>query len=339
MKFLIMILFPIFLYSADIDDETEETFTPDKEKLISDAKVKIEITRLANEANANIKAKKYKEAESILKQIKELSDVSIDYHYLKAVLHYSLGELNHSLHFLYAGIKLNNSHDPSYFLMGMIYGKKNDWEKAVPFFEKANQHGSYNPYYRMNLAVAYYQIDNFEKAALEAKNTFELKENYSSAKILYIRSLVKTNKKEAYNYLLSLIEKKIDITPFYSSYIQLLFEYKRNYAEIIKELAKKQTLSLDEKKYLAYSYFKDGEIQKSYSMYKQFIGSERDTEEDLMNYLRVLVASNKESEADKILSELKKSNFEIRKYYNDFYISLIQKKEILKLLYQPVIMR
>jgi tetratricopeptide (TPR) repeat protein len=327
----------IFGQESNIDED--EFYKPDREKLISDAKVKIEITKLSAEASSLIKAKKWKEPELVVKQINDLSDVSVDYHYLKGSLHYSYGEFPMALQFLNSAIKLNNTHDPSYFLIGMVFAKKNDWEKAIPFFEKANQHGSFNPYYRINLAVAYFQNDQFEKAATESKATLELKENFTNARILYLKSAMKFNKKDAWFYLQDLIERKQDISPFYNYYIQTLFEYKKNYSEVIKELSKKNSLTLEEKKFLAFSYFKDNEPSKSYNLYKQFIGTDRDSEDDLQSFMKVLIHLGKDPEAEKILSQILKTNFERRRFHIEFYTNLLQKRDALKFLYTPIIMR
>lgn len=337
MKFIILIFFICLnFYSEDIE---EEEFKPDKEKLIQDTKTKIEISRLSQIASNQIREKKYKDAENTVKQIFELSEVSVDYYYLKACIHYSNSEFQPALQFLGQALKLNNSHDPSYFLVGMIYAKKNDWEKALPYLEKANKEGAYNPFYRINLSIAHFQLEQFDQAAKVAKATLELKENYLNARIIYLKSLIKFSKKDAWLGIQELISSKQDLTPFYSIYIQLLFEYKKNYSEIIKELSKKSNLIAEEKKYLAYSYFRDGEANKSYQIYKSIINLEKDSEEDLQNYLRLLTFLNKDSEVEKVHIALLKDDFDRRKFYQDFVMNQIQKREILKYLYTPIIMR
>ncbi len=322
-----------------VETEEDEEFKPNKEKLIQDTKTKIEISRLSQIASNQIREKKYKEADKTVKEIFELSEFSVDYYYLKACIHYSNSEFQSALQFLGQALKFNNAHDPSYFLVGMIYAKKNDWEKALPYLEKANKEGAYNPYYRINLSIAHFQLEQFDMAAKVAKATLELKENYLNAKIIYLKSLVKLSKKDAWFQIQDIIEKKQDLTPFYSIYIQLLFEHKKNYSEIIKEFSKKTNLSLDEKKYLAYSYFKDGEANKSYNIYKSIINLEKDSEEDLQNYFRLLIFLNKDSEAEKVHSALVKDDFDRRKFYQDFLNNQIHKREILKFLYTPIIMR
>ena len=232
-QFSLFLVFTLLFYSRLLSDpyddfentevDTSSITDPDREKLISDAKVKLEISKLTQTALTHIRAKEWKSAEAITKQILDLSEVSVDYFYLKGNLHYCYGEFQTSIGHLNTALKFNVSHDPSYFLMGMIYAKRNEWEKSISYFEQATQYGSYNPYYRMNLAVAYYQVDNFDKSAIEAKRTLELKENYTFAKILLIKSLIRTNKKEAWFYVQSLMEKKTDSVNVYPLYIQLLF--------------------------------------------------------------------------------------------------------------------
>jgi Flp pilus assembly protein TadD len=343
--FLFLFLFVINVYADPYDDfeNTEEDNSaitdPDREKLISDAKVKLEISKLTQTALTHIKAKEWKNAEAVTKQILELSEVSVDYFYLNGNLHYCYGEYQTAIGHLNTALKFNSSHDPSYFLMGMIYGKRNEWDKSISHFEKANQFGSYNPYYRMNLAIAYFQVDNFEKAIIEAKRTLELKENYTFAKILLIKSLLKTNKKEAWAYVQNLMEKKSDSPNVYSLYIQLLYEFKNNYAEIIKELGKKTNISIQEKRYLAYSYYRENDLAKSANLFKQILNSERDLEEDQNTYLKILLLQNKDADAEKFLISIIKYNPNRKKHYNDLFQNLTDKRDMARGLYQPIIVR
>lgn len=344
--FVILVTFSFFSISSDpyddfenSDDDKSAIEDPDREKLISDAKVKLEISKLTHIALGHIKAKEYKNAEAVAKQILDLSDVSVDYFYLKGNLHYCYGEYHTAIGHLNTALKFNPGHDPSYFLMGMIYSKRNEWERAVYFFEKATQYGSYNPYYRMNLTIAYYQTDNYDKAIAEAKKTLELKENYTFAKILLIKTLIKTNKKDAWFYIQSLMEKNSDKPLVYSLYIQLLYEYKSNYPEIIKELGKKNNLSMAEKRYLAYSYYRENDLNKSVNLFRQILNSERDLEEDQVTYMKILIQQNKDADAERYLIGIIKSNPARKKHFNEIYQNLIDKRDMAKGLYQPIIMR
>lgn len=343
---LLTILFCFTILSADPYDDFENSdedksaiADPEREKLISDAKVKLEISKLTQTALTHIRAKEWKSAEAVTKQILELSDVSVDYFYLKGNLHYCYGEYQTAIGHLNTAIKFNPGHDPSFFLMGMIYGKRNEWDKSVTFFEKANQFGSYNPYYRMNLAIAYYQVDNHEKAIAEAKKTLELKENYTFAKILLIKSLIKTNKKDAWFYIQGLMEKNSDKPAVYSLYIQLLYEYKNNYPEIIKELGKKSNLGMNEKRYLAYSYYRENDLPRAVNFFRQILNSDRDLEEDQVTYMRILIQQNKDAEAERYLISVIKSNPARKKHFNEIFQNLIDKRDMAKGLYQPIIVR
>jgi tetratricopeptide (TPR) repeat protein len=344
--YLLLLLFCLNSLVADPYDDFENSeddksaiTDPDREKLISDAKVKLEISKLTQTALTHIKAKEWKNAEAVTKQILELSEVSVDYFYLKGNLHYCYGEYQVAIGHLNTALKFNPGHDPSYFLMGMIYGKRNEWERAVYFFEKANQYGSYNPYYRMNLAIAYYQVDNYDKAIAEAKRTLELKENYTFAKILLIKSLIKTNKKDAWFYIQGLMEKNSDKPAVYSLYIQLLYEYKSNYAEIIKELGKKTNLGMNEKRYLAYSYFRENDLPKAVNFFRQVLNSDRDLEEDQIAYMKILILQNKDADAERYLIGVIKSNPARKKHLNDIFQNLLDKRDMAKGLYQPIIVR
>ncbi|HMV43808.1 MAG TPA: hypothetical protein PK079_20260 [Leptospiraceae bacterium] len=325
----------------DYENEDDKTVTadPDREKMISDAKVKLEISKLTHTALGHIKAKEWKNAEAVTKQIFELSEVSVDYFYLKGNLSYCYGEYYAAIGFLNTALKYNPNHEPSHFLMGMIHSKRNEWDKAIYSFDKAAQYGSYNPYYRMNLAISYFQVDNFDKAAAEARKTLELKENYLFAKILLIKSLMKVNKKEAWFYTQGLMEKNSDKPNVYSLYIQLLFEYKNNYPEIIKELGKKNNLSLNEKRYLAHSYFRENDLNRSLNLFKQIIASERETEDDQVIYMKILLQQGKDAEAERYLISMIRSNPSRKKHFTDIYQGLLDKRDMVKGMYLPIIVR
>ncbi|MBK8395444.1 MAG: tetratricopeptide repeat protein [Leptospiraceae bacterium] len=321
------------------DQDISAIADPDREKLISDAKVKLEISKLTQTALSYIKAKEWKNAESVTKQILDLSEVSVDYYYLKGNLHYCYGEYQTAIAHLSTALKFNPNHDPSHFLMGMIHVKRNEWDKSISSFEKATQHGSYNPYYRMNLAISHFQVENYDKSIAEAKKTLELKENYTFAKILLVKSLIKTSKKDAWHYLQNLMEKKSDAPLVYSLYIQLLFEYKNNYSEVIKELGKKSNLNIQEKRYLAYSYYRSNELVKTSNLLKQIMNSERDVEDDQTLYLKILLQQNKDGDAEKYLVSLIRANPYKKKQYNDMYQNLLEKRDMATGLYQPIIVR
>ena len=74
------------------DDDKSAIEDPDREKLISDAKVKLEFPKLTH-ITRSYKTKEYKMPEAVTKQILELSDVSVDYFYLKGNLHYCYGSI------------------------------------------------------------------------------------------------------------------------------------------------------------------------------------------------------------------------------------------------------
>ena len=124
-QFSLFLVFTLLFYSSLLSDpyddfentevDTSSITDPDREKLISDAKVKLEISKLTQTALTHIRAKEWKSAEAITKQILDLSEVSVDYFYLKGNLHYCYGEFQTSIGHLNTALKFNVSHDPSYF--------------------------------------------------------------------------------------------------------------------------------------------------------------------------------------------------------------------------------
>lgn len=357
MKFKLSILFFLTAVSIFAQDENNHPESKDfdvkneviesknikdlnKDRLINEAKSRLEVSKLTQSALGHIRSKQFREAESIIKQIQELSGNSVDYHYLKGALAYSYMHLTDSIGHLELALKINNTHDPSLFLIGLCHARRTDWTKALVYFEKANYYSPYNPFYRMNLAIAHFNNEQFDKSALEAKQTLELKENYTYARVILIKSLIRIGRKEdAYQQAKDMIEKKIEVANVYPHYLQMMYEARSDYAGIIKELEKKKHLDFEEKRLLALSYFKEAEYSKSISLFKQILGTEKDSEEDLLVYLKMLILVGKENEAEKHLGHMIRSNPSRKKVFIDTYKTYIEQKEVSKSLYQPIVVR
>ncbi len=327
---IFLLLFSVCIYSEEIPDLGE--IKPQQDS----PKIKIEIAKLSQEGQSFLKLKNLKEVTIISQKIKTLSESNSESYYLSGAVSYINGENTKSIKELEYALKYNPNHDLSLFLIGLNFIKLNKFELASQFFERACKEAAYNPYYRFNLSISYYILGKYEKAKQEAETTIKLKENFYKAKIILANSLYKLNKKsESFQLSKEMYDKKIELEDISQLYIKLLFEESKNYEMIIQILARKSKLSIDEKKILAYSFMEEGEYIKAIQFFKMIIDSGIDTEEDNLNYLKSLIMIGKSDEAEKLFMQLNRKNFPDKKIYVDTFFNTLEKKSILKLLYQP----
>jgi len=327
---LILLIFSLYISAEEIPDLGE--IKPQQES----PKIKIEISKLSQEGQSFLKVKNLKEVINISQKIKSLSDSNSESYYLNGAINYINGENIKSLKDLELALKFNPNHDLSLFLIALNYIKLNKFESATVYFERACKEASYNPFYRYNLSIAYYINGKYEKSKQESENTIKLKENYYKAKIILANSLYKLNKKtDSFQIIKELYEKKIELDDVSPLYIKLLFEESKNYELVIQTLARKPKLALDEKRLLAYSFMEEGEYIKAIQFFKMIIDSDIDTEEDNLGYLKSLIMIGKSDEAEKLFSQLNRKNFQDKKIYVDTFFNTLEKKSLLRLIYQP----
>lgn len=298
---------------------------------------KLEIARLSQEGHAYLRTGNTKAAESIANQIFSKSEYSPESFYFRGGALYGQRDYKRAIVQLEKAVSLNPDHDPSLFLLGMIYYKMNHFDKSIQYLSRAAESGSFHPFYRYNLAIAYYASGNFEKAKVESEKTLRLKENYFKAKIILVKSLIKLNKyTEAFGLAKEMVEKKQEYELAFPLYTKLLIEDGANYKEGIAILSKKSGLTPEEKRLLAFSYMQEGDLSKAVVFYKQLTMTERDNEEDNFQLIKCLVLLGKDDEANKLVVGLIRSNPSEKKKYKDFLQDTIDKRNIGKWMYQPI---
>jgi tetratricopeptide (TPR) repeat protein len=299
-------------------------------------KIKLEISKYTQEGQAFLKIGKTNEAQQMSQKIKNLSESSPESYYLSGAIQYILSNYTKAGKELETAIRTNPGHDQSLFLYGMIFLRQNKIEQAIVYLERACNEANYNPFYRFNLAIAYFALGKFEKAKIEAESTVRLKENYHKAKFLLASSLYKLNKKtESYAIIKDLYDKNIDRNDIQILYLKLSTEEGKNYSEVIQILAKKNKLSLEEKKILAQVFMEEGEYLKAIQFYKMIFDSGMDTEEDNINYLKSMIMIGKTEEAEKLFSAYNKKSHSEKKILIDTYYTTLEKKYFLSQVYQP----
>jgi len=102
---------------------------------------------------------------------------------------------------------------------------------------------------------------------------------------------------------------------------------------------KKNNLSLNEKRYLAHSYFRENDLNRSLNLFKQIIASERETEDDQVIYMKILLQQGKDAEAERYLISMIRSNPSRKKHFTDIYQGLLDKRDMVKGMYLPIIVR
>ncbi|MDX1959184.1 MAG: tetratricopeptide repeat protein [Leptospiraceae bacterium] len=324
-KILVLILSYSFINNIFCDDDIDE-LKPE---------TKLEISRLVHSAQGLLRAKRYKEVEEIAKQIQAKSSNSPEPFYLRGAKSFYSQDLNQAKSELESAIKIKPEHDPSLFLLGMVYVKKNNWQRAGTYFEKACNNADFNPFYRYYLAVSLYINENFERAQEEAAKTLKLKENFFKAKLIQIRSLAKLDKNaEALFLAREMVNKNQELNSVISLYGELLAK-EGNYLEVIKLLSKKASLTESEKRSLARSYLHEGESTKALNLFRQFVSPEKDSEEDSFGYMECLILEGKEQEAERYLSSIIKIFPDLKKPYHRELKRIIEKRNLSKDLHTP----
>jgi tetratricopeptide (TPR) repeat protein len=332
--FLVSIILLTFSYFSFFAEEVPQ-FQDVKQNQES-TKNKLEISKYTQEGQAFLKIGKTTEAQQMAQKIKNLSESSPESYYLSGAIQYILSNYTKAGKELETAIRISPGHDQSLFLYGMVYLRQNKIEQAIIYLERACNEANYNPFYRFNLAIAYFALGKFDRAKIEAESTVRLKENYHKAKFLLASSLYKLNKKtESYAIIKDLYDKNIDRNEIQMLYLKLSTEEGKNYSEVIQILAKKSKLSLEEKKILAQVFMEEGEYLKAIQFYKMIFESGMDTEEDNINYLKSMIMIGKTEEAEKLFSAYNKKSHSEKKILIDTYYTTLEKKYFLSQVYQP----
>lgn len=345
-KFYIYYLLVFFYFPIFADDrrpavsvETTEQTQESKDKPQTNetySKSKIELAKIGNEIISLFRIKNWKGVNQKLKEILSIDKNALEYDYFKGAYLYSTEDYKSAITFLNQAIEKNSNHDPSYYLLGMIHGKFGNWEKAIYYIEIANGK-TYNPFYSYNLAAYYFLQKKFSEAKSTSLKTLELKTNYHEAKILLLRSLIHLHQiDEALNFCRTYSSEKILLEEFFEVYAKVLFESKNDYKKITELLLPLKNISLESKRILAYSLFKENRLVESSAIYKQIFFSNLDREIDFLTYLEILFLLKKDSEAELLLkNSIGKRYFEREKYLLKFDELKIE-TDIRGSIYQPI---
>lgn len=253
------------------------------------ARRKIQITALNTETVNLIRANNLSKASINIDKIKKLDENSVEYHYLKGSYLYAQGRYPQSKNSLLKAIQIHSSHDPSYYLLGMIFVQRNKWAKSLEYFQKAVELSNYNPFYRINLALAYFETGNFLRAKAEAERAIELKPNFRAAKLLLLKSnFLLGNKADAYSQCVDFVKEGFISKEYMLIHARLVMEIHQNYRKAIKIYSQYGELPLHEKRFLAQAYYNTGNYRAAAAAYQSVIQLKIVEEEDKIQYIRSL---------------------------------------------------
>lgn len=322
---IVFLFFSASLVYAQTDDVKKE-----------EIQLRLEIAKLSTEGQNLLRARKPLEAWAISEKIVKKNPNSPESYYLKGASLYSQKKYFQAIEHLRKALQIHPTHDPSLFVMGLCYFHLKQFYKAREFFAKAADEGSFNPFYRYNLALSSFLLQDYERAILEAEKTLELKENYYKAKSILAKSYYYLGRKrEAFELTSTMMEQNVEVNKIFQIYIQLLVELDKDYEKAIKILTKQKNLSREEKKLLAYSYMQVGNWASAISHYKTVLKIERDTEEEILNLIQCYIWNENLVDAENLLTELIKFNKANRKQYLSFFQEILEKKNLYQEVYTP----
>lgn len=306
-----------------------------EEQVLSSLEDKLELIKLVNETKLFLKSKRHNDAKKNIQKIYQLDPSSNEYYYLKGALDYCQKNNLASKKNLLRSIKLNPNHDLSHFLLGIVYSLEHNWKKAYTHFYQASLLANYDPFYRMNLAIASYNIKDYKQAIYESKKAIEYKQNYKDANILLAYSYLKYDKPREALKVIESLGKLSSNSVIFLDYLTILHDTSKKYHKIISLIGRSNLRNHTKLRILASSYFHVGEHSKSIQTYKKLIQSKMVHQDDYLNYAKVLVFSNNKSLANKTLQLALENGNANKKEIIDKYETIQKEKDIYSMLYHP----
>ncbi|EMK00691.1 MULTISPECIES: tetratricopeptide repeat protein [unclassified Leptospira] len=251
---------------------------------------KYQILALNTETINLLRSNALARAQTNIERLKKLDPDCLEYHYLNGAYLYVIGRYPQSKKALLKAVEINPSHDPSYYLLGMIFVRRSKWESSVPYFQKAVELANYNPFYRLNMALAYFETGQYLKAKAEAEKGIELKPNYRNLKLILLKvNFLLGNKADALAQCKEFAKEGFVHREFAYIYARLTMDIDKNFRKAIKLYNQFPDLPFNEKRFLAHAYFHTSNYRASANVYSIISGSKILSEEDRINYLRSLV--------------------------------------------------
>ena len=276
---------------------------------ISEIEKKYNLKSLNIQGFVSIISRNEKKLEEILKKIKNIDKNSLEYSYIRGAKFFASKNYYQSEIELLKSIKIDRNHSPSYYLLGILYAHRNDWQSAKDNFALAVQISKYDPFYRLNLALSYFQSGNLSESINQSLKVLEIKPNYKEAIILLAKSYyILGDKKKSLRLCQKLETMNYNSYDFSVLYSKLLFHELKHYSKVIILLDKIKNLYYPEMILLAKSYLETNNFKLASNLYKNITKNNLSSEEDKINYIKSMVFSNKIKEMENYTKKIIEQN-------------------------------
>lgn len=338
MGYLLILVFLVPIGGIFSEENTLESIEPTSSedyKLDSlDTDKRIEIQKIGRDIINFTRWKKFPVADNKFRELEQVTKDTDEYYYLRAILSYTRKDLNWAESDLKQALKINDTHEPSLYLLGTIYVLWGDWLKAKESYKLAIQISPYNPFYHMNLGLVYYVIGEYENAKDSATKAIRLKENYTDAKILSIQSERKLGNDDiAIKFAEKLYRedaKNQDVKYILS---ELHSKVGSDYQRVIQLLERERNLPISTKRALAISYHRLWNLPKTEIVSKEIVESGLATEEDRLRLLSVYVELEKYDKVNELSQDLSRIDREAAKSVCEATEYILKEGMARKLLY------
>ncbi|TGL80154.1 tetratricopeptide repeat protein [Leptospira yasudae] len=290
---ILILLFAGGIFADDEDENLPGNSSPapnfDSGNPADAARRRVQIAALNTETVNLIRANNLARAIINIDKIKKLDENTVEYHYLKGSYLYAQGRYPQAKTSLLKAIQIHPGHDPSYYQLGMIFVQRNKWARSLEYFQKAVELSNYNPFYRINLALAYFETGNYLRAKAEAERAIELKPNFRAAKLLLLKSnFLLGNKADAYAQCVDFVKEGFISREYMLIHARLVMDIHQNYRKAIKIYNQYGELPFQEKRFLAHAYYNTANYRAAAATYQQVIQFRIAEEEDKIEYIRSL---------------------------------------------------
>ncbi|MGE5381843.1 MAG: tetratricopeptide repeat protein [Omnitrophica WOR_2 bacterium] len=175
LKFLILLLLPITLYSQEIPEGGEETVTKEQARVFKDTK---RVESLFFDANRAKITDNPGEAMHLFKQVLDIDPSHDASWYEIGLLYYEQRDINNSIKYISKAYELDQSNKWYAITLATLYSQNSQFEDALKIYEKLHKNNPLDHTYSMELANLYLKTDKPQEA-LKIYDEIEQKEGIS----------------------------------------------------------------------------------------------------------------------------------------------------------------
>jgi|JI8StandDraft_1071087.scaffolds.fasta_scaffold56255_2 Tfp pilus assembly protein PilF len=330
-SFLVIIFSFYFSYSLFAQNANNGNYI--KQEDVNPA-TRIELQKIGRELINFLRWKKLPLAEKKLIEYEMIQSNTEEYFYLRSAIHFTKKNLNYAEEDLKTTLFINPKHESAFYLIGMVYALWGDWDRSKEAFKMSVSLSPYNPHYYNNLSLVYFTLGDFENAKLNNAKAIDQKNNYSEARLLQImidRKLL--NNEIALKNAEKFAREEPRNNELKYLLAELIFEFRSDYQRYISLIEREKNAPISTLRYLALSYDRLLNVNRSELIWKEIVDSGLALDEDRKRYLNSLIHLKKYALADKKAQEFLNQNTDQLKDIRNAYISSLQNKFVLEKLY------